>query len=205
MTAELTREERRAKQAKQRQKKDALRRTMLKKMPMNGICVEIGVWRGEFSKILLEELSPRHLYLIDPWAVQEDEAGGASLAGAQDKSKMDVIHDHVQATFAPQIAAGTVSIIRDYSAPALGNFEDQSIDFIYLDGDHSFEGVLADLQAAHDKLRVGGVVMLDDYHQKGWWGDGVIRALNTFVGEKPAHYRFKSTAGAQIAVQKLKT
>lgn len=204
MMPDLTREERRAKQAKQREKKDALRRAVLKKMPHNAVCVEIGVWRGEFSKILLDELSPSHLYLIDPWAVQEDEAGGASLAGAQDKSKMDVIHEHVQSTFAAQIAKGTLSIIRDFSVPALQTFEDSSIDFIYLDGDHSFDGVLSDLKAAHAKLRVGGVVMLDDYHQKGWWGDGVIRALNTFVGENPSQYRFKSMAGAQIAVQKLK-
>lgn len=204
MTAEITPQERRARQARQREKKDALRRGMLQKMPKNAICVEIGVWRGEFSKILLEELAPSHLYLIDPWAVQDDGAGGASLAGGQDKLRMDGIHDHVQNAFAAQIAAGTVSIIRDYSAPALGKFADGSVDFVYLDGDHSFDGVLADLRAAHEKLRAGGIVMMDDYHQKGWWGDGVIRALNTFLGEMPGHYRFKTIAGAQVAVQKLK-
>lgn len=204
MTEEMTREERRARQARQREKKDALRRSMLKKMPKNAICVEIGVWRGEFSTILIEELAPERLYLIDPWAVQDDDAGGASLAGAQDKDRMDRIYGLVAAKFAAQIDAGTVEIVREFSAPALAKFEDNSIDFAYVDGDHSFEGVLADLRALHAKLKVGGVVMMDDYHQRGWWGDGVIRAVNTFVGEFPAHYRFKMMAGAQIAISKLK-
>lgn len=205
MTEQPTREERRARQANQRARKDALRRSMLKSMPKEAVCVEIGVWRGEFSTILIEELSPKHLYLIDPWAVQDDDAGGASLAGALDRGRMDQIHAQVASKFADQIAAGQVSIIRDYSVPALGKFDDDTIDFAYVDGDHSFDGVLSDLDALFPKLKVGGVVMLDDYHQKGWWGDGVIRALNTFVGKHPAHFRYKSMAGAQIALQKLKT
>lgn len=204
MTAEPTRAERRAKQAAQRAKKDALRRSMLSKMPKGGVCVEVGVWRAEFSTILKDVLSPKQLYLIDPWAVQDDAAGGASLAGAKDREKMDLIHDQVATKFASEIADGAVTIIRDYSAPALAKFDDASIDFTYLDGDHSFEGVLADLDALFPKLKPGGVVMLDDYHQKGWWGDGVIRALNTFVGKHPAHFRTKSIAGAQIALEKIK-
>ncbi|SHH17575.1 Methyltransferase domain-containing protein [Cognatiyoonia sediminum] len=204
MTQDMTKEERRARQARQREKKDALRRDMLKKMPKEAVCVEIGVWKGEFSTILVEELRPKHLYLIDPWAVQDDAAGGASLAGAQDKARMDRIHDHVAEKFAQQIASGSVSILRDFSVPALATFDGGAIDFAYVDGDHTYEGVLSDLEALHPKLKVGGVVMMDDYHQRGWWGDGVIRALNTFVGRLPAHYRFKMMAGAQIAVSKLK-
>ncbi len=204
MKKPMTKEERQIKQANQRAKKDALRRSMLEKMPKAGICIEIGVWRGEFSSILIEKLAPKHLYLIDPWAVQNDDAGGASLAGAQDVDKMNRIHNQVAAKFADEIAAGSVSIIRDFSVPALSAFDDESIDFAYIDGDHSFEGVLSDLDALLPKLKVGGVAMLDDYHQKGWWGDGVIRALNVFVGKNPGQFRFKAIEGAQVAVQKIK-
>ena len=204
MTDELTRQERLARQALQRSKKDALRRRMLKTMPKQSVCVEIGVWRGQFSHILLEELDPKVLYLIDPWAVQPDAAGGASLAGGQDGNRMDQIYSAVVNQFSEEVEQGKVVILRDYSVAALGKFADGEIDFAYLDADHSFDGVLADLEALLPKLRVGGVVMLDDYHQKGWWGDGVIRALNTFAGRHPAQIRFKAMAGAQIAFSKLK-
>ena len=204
MTDELTRQERLARQALQRSKKDALRRRMLKTMPKQSVCVEIGVWRGQFSHILLEELDPKVLYLIDPWAVQPDAAGGASLAGGQDGERMDEIYSTVVNQFSKEVVEGKVVILRDYSVAALGKFADGEIDFAYLDADHSFDGVLADLEALLPKLRVGGVVMLDDYHQKGWWGDGVIRALNTFAGRHPAQIRFKAMAGAQIAFSKLK-
>jgi predicted O-methyltransferase YrrM len=204
MKKPMTKEERQIRQANQRAKKDTLRRSMLEKMPKAGICIEIGVWRGEFSSILIEKLAPKHLYLIDPWAVQNDDAGGASLAGAQDVDKMNRIHNQVATKFAGEIAAGSVSIIRDFSVPALSTFDDEAIDFAYIDGDHSFEGVLSDLDALLLKLKVGGVAMLDDYHQKGWWGDGVIRALNVFVGKNPGQFRFKAIEGAQVAVQKIK-
>ncbi len=204
MNPPLTKAERQAKQAKQREKKDALRRSMLEKMPKRGLCIEIGVWRGEFSSILIEKLAPQKLVLIDPWAVQDDDAGGASLAGSQNVTKMNTIHDQVAAKFSDEMAAGSVSIIRDYSVPALATFDDASIDFAYIDGDHSFEGVLSDLEALLPKLKNGGVAMMDDYHQKGWWGDGVIRALNEFVGKHPGHFRFKAIEGAQVAVQKIK-
>lgn len=204
MNTPMTKQERQARQAKQRAKKDALRRTMLEKMPKEGLCIEIGVWRGEFSSILIEKLAPKNLYLIDPWAVQDDDAGGASLAGGQDVDRMNLIHDQVAAKFTDEITAGSVAIIRDFSVPALATFEDACIDFAYIDGDHSYEGVLSDLEALLPKLKNGGVAMMDDYHQKGWWGDGVIRALNKFVGNHPGHFRFKAIQGAQVAIQKIK-
>ncbi|SDW59415.1 Methyltransferase domain-containing protein [Ruegeria halocynthiae] len=196
-------EERRKQQAKQRERKDALRREMLKTMPHGKLSVEIGVWRGEFSQILLEELSPSKLCLIDPWGVQPDPDGGASLAGARSQDDMDRIYDAVKDRYSTEIAKGQVSLIRDFSIPALRLFEDQSIGFAYLDGDHSYQGVKADLEALLPKMIEGGVIMLDDYHRRGWWKDGVMRAFHEFLGANSANLRLKAIKGAQVAVQKL--
>ena len=43
---------------------------LLRRMPENGVCVEIGVWKGDFSDRILRLTRPRELYLIDPWAFQ---------------------------------------------------------------------------------------------------------------------------------------
>ncbi|RLK10104.1 class I SAM-dependent methyltransferase [Ruegeria conchae] len=203
MAETVSAEDRRKKQALQRERKDALRREMLKTMPHGKLSIEIGVWRGEFSRILLDELKPSKLCLIDPWGVQPDADGGASLAGARSQNDMDRIYEAVKNTYASEIAKGQVSVIRDFSVPALRLFEDQSIGFAYLDGDHSYEGVKADLDAVLPKMIEGGVIMLDDYHRRGWWKDGVMRAFHEFLGANSAGLRLKAIKGAQVAVQKL--
>ncbi len=196
-------EDRRKKQAEQRERKDSLRREMLKTMPHGRLSVEIGVWKGEFSRILLEELQPSKLCLIDPWQVQQDPDGGASLAGARTQKDMDRIYEAVTGKYSTEIAKGQISIIRDYSRPALRLFEDQSIGFAYLDGDHSYEGVKTDLSALLPKMIEGGVIMLDDYHRRGWWKDDVMRAFHEFLGAHSAGLRLKAIMGAQVAVEKL--
>ncbi|EEE36228.1 hypothetical protein RKLH11_61 [Rhodobacteraceae bacterium KLH11] len=203
MADPISAEERRRKQAQQRERKDALRREMLRTMPHGKLSVEIGVWRGEFSQILLDELKPSKLCLIDPWGVQPDPDGGASLAGARSQDDMDRIYESVRERYSTEIAKGQLSVIRDFSLPALHLFDDQSIGFAYLDGDHSYEGVKADLEALLPKMIEGGVIMLDDYHRRGWWKDGVMRAFHEFLGANPADLRIKAIKGAQVAVQKL--
>ena len=48
-----------------------------------------------------------------------------------------------------------------------------------------------------------GIMAFDDYHRRGWWGDGVIRAVNEFLGQHPRELRIRAIAGAQIAIEKI--
>ncbi|NOZ45982.1 MAG: hypothetical protein GXO79_04285 [Chlorobi bacterium] len=48
-------------------KQSSFRKTLLKMMPRNSVCAEVGTWKGEFSKQILEIAKPRKLYLIDPY------------------------------------------------------------------------------------------------------------------------------------------
>lgn len=43
---------------------------LLKSMPKSAVCAEIGVWKGKFSKTILEITLPKRLHLIDPWTFQ---------------------------------------------------------------------------------------------------------------------------------------
>ena len=52
-----------------------------------------------------------------------------------------------------------VEIIRKTSAEASKDFGDESLDFVYLDGDHSYEAVKADLEALYPKIKAGGYIL----------------------------------------------
>jgi len=183
--------------------KSAVRQRFLQKLPKGGLAIEIGVWKGEFSSTILELLEPDTLVLIDPWTHMVDTSHSEAFVGRTNASKMDRIFAQVKNKFEQEISAGRVELIRDFSVPALKNFNDGSISFAYVDGDHSYDGVKADLAALFPKMKVGGIMAFDDYHRRGWWGDGVIRAINEFLGQNPRALRIRSVVGAQIAIEVL--
>ena len=189
--------------AARRMSKDKVREVFLGRLPTGGVAIEIGVWHGDFSATILDLVKPEKLYLIDPWANVTDESHSEAFVGRTEDGKMDRIFAKVQARYAQEIGDGRVEIIRDWSVPALDRFAPDSIDFAYVDGDHSYDGVRADLAALFPKMRVGGVMAFDDYHRRGWWGDGVIRAINEFLGAYPDRLRIRAIAGAQLAIEKI--
>ena len=62
--------------------------------------MEIGVWKGAFSRVILERRSPRRLCLVDPWQfrgeVPDRMYGGLVARGQAD---MDAMHDDVVGRF----------------------------------------------------------------------------------------------------------
>ena len=174
---------------------------MLSRLPKGGIAVEIGVWKGEFSKDILKLLKPEKLYLVDPWRNFEDQSG-AFHANRKDL-EFEKIYLSVVESFQDEIDSGGVEILRETSLQALKRFEENSVDFVYLDADHSYSAVKADFEAILPILKSGGVVMLDDYHRRGWFKDDVIVATNEFIGEHAKEVRVRIMLGAQIAIEKL--
>ncbi len=191
------------KATKRKNSKEAIRRTFLSRLPKGGLAVEIGVWQGEFSPTILKLIEPSQLFLIDPWKHIGVESHTTAFVGRTEDEKMEAIFQKVVKTFEAEIEEGKVGIIRDFSVPALELFDHESISFAYVDGDHSYEGVTADLAALFPKIKPGGIMAFDDYHRRGWWGDGVIRAVNEFLGQHPRELRIRAIAGAQIAIEKI--
>jgi hypothetical protein len=48
------------------------REVLLRRMPKQSVCAEIGVWKGDFSERIIRVVNPRKLYLIDPWIFQPE-------------------------------------------------------------------------------------------------------------------------------------
>ena len=74
-----------------------------------------------------------------------------------------------------------VTPIQGKSLDAVSMFEDESIDFIFIDASHEYKDVLSDITSWYPKLKPGGLIAGDDY-SKCW--SGVIRAVDEyFIGK----------------------
>ena len=98
---------------------------------------------------------------------------------------MDALMKSIVDRFAGNSA---VKIHQRTSIDASHQFEDGYFDWIYLDGDHSFEAVLADLEAWFPKVKVSGRIVCDDY----MWLDeakqrSVQAGIHAFVEAHPGH------------------
>jgi hypothetical protein len=138
------------------------REAMLHYFPRNSVCAEVGIDQSIFSEKILSDTSPAKLHLIDisPEAV--------SLASSK---------------FYPQVQRGTVQIHLGDSASTLGLFPDEYFDWLYIDGNHSYEGVKRDLQAALPTLKPQGLLALNDYiffAASEFVKYGVVEAVNEF-------------------------
>jgi hypothetical protein len=127
-------------------------------------------------------VAPKRLYLIDPWEYRDEGAYEHAFFGDRTpggQAKMDAIHDGVRERFADAIGAGQVVIVRARSADGAQQVE--GLDWAYIDGDHTYEAVAADLRNFFAALKPGGLLAGDDYGMVGWWEDGVTRAVDEFT------------------------
>jgi len=158
----------------------------LLRAPRHGVCAEIGVWQGGFSARIVQLRNPRELHLIDPWQFDPrlpDRMYGGSVA--KNQADMDAIMAAVVRRFADVPA---VKVHRHKSLDAAKLFPDGYFDWVYIDGDHSYEAVLADLEAWLPKVKPGGAMALDDYIWRDETGSASVKAAaDSFLARHPGH------------------
>jgi hypothetical protein len=130
-------------------------------LPKNSIGLEIGVWKGEFSEQLKNNLSPIKLYLNDPWIFISDYPDrwyGGSFAKNQDD--MDMIYLEVCNKF---LNNQNIEILR-CNSNVIGDFiPKNTLDWVYIDGNHSFDFVLSDLNLSMELVKDVSYIVGDDY------------------------------------------
>ncbi|MFB5645401.1 MAG: class I SAM-dependent methyltransferase, partial [Nitrosopumilaceae archaeon] len=114
------------------------RKFLLEMMPKDSICAEIGVQQGFFSAEILKIVQPKKLFLIDPWAYYNPK----KTTQARHDEFYEMVKNRMQ-------NKPNVEILRGKSVEMLTNFPDNHFDWVYIDGDHSYEGVKADLEISY--------------------------------------------------------
>jgi len=105
------------------------------------------------------------------------------------KDAMDRLHAVVEAKLAGY--QGRARLIRQPSAQGAAQFADQSIDLLYIDGDHTYQGVTADLKAWWDKVNHKSGLICGDDHS---WLE-VQEACEDFFKRKSLTYRILAKHG----------
>lgn len=118
---------------------------------------EVGVYKGAFTEKFCK--AGLKMFAIDPWMAYQ----GAGRT-QKEQARQNFLYGHTQRTLAPY---KDCEIIRSTSMDALKYFEDGSLDFIYIDGDHSFKYIAEDLVEWTKKVRSGGIVSGHDYFYFG--------------------------------------
>lgn len=149
----------------------------LRRLPRPQRGAEIGVFRGDTSEALLREIPDLELWLVDPWRPY----GGASRVGEGSQQSFD--QAMAAALFWTEFARHRRFILREPSTFAATRFDQAELDFVFVDANHTYEHVCADIKAWWPKVRPGGLLMGHDY---GVYGDatgqwGVRRAVDEFV------------------------
>jgi hypothetical protein len=150
-----------------RMRDDALTRTqvfsdrnqMMRMLASGRVGAEVGVQAGDFSRFLLDELPLTRLHLHD-----------LAIAPIRADVKSD-----------PR-----VSLHAGDSSRSLASLPPSSLDWAYIDGDHSFAGAMKDARAALHAVKPGGILFFNDYTR---WSPGeaipygVVAVVHELVNE----------------------
>jgi|GEM_PF-1778131 len=149
---------------------------LLNELGLLGIGVEIGVSRGINAEVIRREWKGKMLTLVDRWKSSPEYV---CMAAVPD-DKHEQFYAEVCGKFKGR---DDVTILRLVSAEAARNFQDGELDWVYIDADHSYEAVTADVEAWAPKVKSGGILAGHDYEngQRGKTNFGVKRAVDEWA------------------------
>lgn len=143
---------------------------LLKELNLPLKAVEIGVAEGLFSRDLLQE-GIELLYSVDAWTTL-DQVGDAASSGDWHNTN----YENAVKLLKP---FGQKSIIlQGLSNEMAQDIPDNSLGLVYIDCDHSYEGVKADIENYYPKLVEGAIMAFHDYMMPQY---GVKRAVTEFA------------------------
>lgn len=145
---------------------------------LQGVGVEVGVANAHFSKVILDNPRVKKLYGVDAYEPHERYSDY--------KLKETFTRMHTNAIKRTR-EYSNFELIRKFSMDAVGDFTGESLDFVYIDADHSYQTTLQDIQEWSKKVVKGGVICGDDYVQQDPIDPryDVYHAVNAYVRAHP--------------------
>lgn len=127
---------------------------------------EIGVAEGRFSEAMLKTIPNLNLLSVDPWQAY----------GRVSQRLCDERYENAVKRLS-QYPGST--ILRETSMKASQQVEDKSLDFLYIDGNHTFDACILDIVLWAPKVRNGGCVAGHDFYP--FYQAGVQDAVRAYT------------------------
>lgn len=149
------------------------------KEPYRPIAFEIGVYRGDFSQMIIDLVKPVSLMLVDPFQksifAYDEAVGYLPTAYSTDED-----FEYVSKRFEDRIKLNRVYIWRDYSYNVVGKIAN-NLDLVYHDASHLYEDLKRDLSDWLPLMEKPGIVAGHDYGN--YLFPGVKQAVDEFCAE----------------------
>jgi predicted O-methyltransferase YrrM len=153
------------------------RERLLELMQRDGVVAEIGVANGDFSEKIMEICHPKKLHLIDAWHTTT-YADGKQM---------------VEHRFTDKVKIDQVVVHQGLSTCILSGFADGSLDWVYIDTNHSYETTANELLECARIIRPGGLIAGHDFCLGNIVKPavfGVIQAVNEFCVLRSWRYKY---------------
>jgi predicted O-methyltransferase YrrM len=115
--------------------------------------VEVGVEAGIYSEVLCKANPNIELYCVDAWTAYK---------GYRDHVTQFKLDNLLEIT-RTRMAQYNATVMQGFSMDVVKQFPDNSLDFVYIDGNHEFQHVVNDVAEWSKKVRAGGIVAGHDY------------------------------------------
>jgi hypothetical protein len=138
-------------------------------LPLNPNVAEVGVAEGFFSEKINTILNPDKLYLIDIFSHNSHYYNTSTH------------YDFINNKFKNN---SNIELIKNLSWDGLNSLENDSLDYIYIDADHSYESVKKDISVALKKIKLNGIIQFNDYTNYSIYEKkeyGVSKAVNELL------------------------
>ena len=119
---------------------------------------EIGVFKGKYSEVLCKTNPQAHVWGVDAWEIDAHPKG--VFVGGEEQAYFTKCYHETVKRMAPY---ENYTNVKKYSMDAVKDFEDQSLDFVYIDAGHDFMNFTQDLHFWLKKIKIGGIMSGHDY------------------------------------------
>jgi hypothetical protein len=139
---------------------------------LNNNCtmVEVGCYQGESTLIWANSDKIIKIFAVDPWKDFYDPNDVASQRGNM-KDVENIFDENIK-------DYSKIVKIKSTSVDASKNFDNNSLDFVYLDGSHIYKDVVDDIKHWYPKIKKNGFIA---GHDIGW--SGVQSAIKDTLGK----------------------
>jgi hypothetical protein len=184
----------------------AERADLIRNLPVRPRCkvAEIGVWRADFSKVLITELRPQQFFAFDIFTGHlETDWNGLSGERLFEGLTHRAYYEREMAPF-----GNMVTTVEGPNTVTLPDYGDHSFDLVYVDAAHDYQSVKTDAALALGMVAESGLLVFNDYTVLDPGSGkryGVVPVVNDLVvnqGWKIIGFAFDIAMYCDIALQR---